>query len=168
MARLAQAALAVSRDDIREYRPGALDVEIAQAMLQGCISVPEIATAAGRTDSTIRHRLKDPIAFAWIADKVSSLIYTRIGQVDAALLAEACRGNVKAMELYYKRFGKLAELKIVAHGSLGDLSQYSDSDLDRTIAAELKQNPGLLEPSPSQSSTVVDVTPEEAPLETRT
>jgi hypothetical protein len=163
MAKLAAAALSVTRDELRTYDPRRIDIEIAQALLEGAISVPEIAENIGKGTETVRKVCKDPVAFAWICDKISQLIHTRIGLVDAALLRRATQGDVRAMDLYFKRFGKLADIKIIAHGSLGDLSQYSDSDLDATIASEIKQNPNLLESSPPQSSTVIDVTPEETP-----
>lgn len=164
MAKLASAALMVTKDCVRDHDPTPTDIAIAQAFLEGAISVPEISEATGKGDCHIRTRLKNPIAFAWIADKVSGLIHTRIGIVDAALLRKACQGDVRAMELYYKRYGKLAELKIVAHGKLGDLTSYSDEDLDRLLETEKKQNPHLLAPSapPSATEAVIDVTPEEA------
>lgn len=159
MARLAEAALTVRADDIREHSPTETDILIAQAMLQGNINIQEIAKATGRGDTSIRKCLSNPVSFAWVCQKVSELIFTRIGLVDAALLRKAVQGDARAIELFYKRFGKLAELKIVAHGTLGDLSKYSDADVDALIASEIARDPRL---STSQSSTI-DVTPESVP-----
>lgn len=162
MAKLASAALLVTKDDLRLYEPDELDIAIAQGFLAGHISVPEISEFCSRAECTVRKRLQNPTSFAWIAQQVSSLIHTRIGQVDAALLRKAVQGHVEAIKLFYQRFGKLADLKIVAHGNLGDLSNYSDADLDAAIQSAVKQDPNLQPPPSSpESSTVIDVTPQE-------
>lgn len=166
LARLAEAALHVDADSVRSHEPRSIDIDIAQALLQGAVSQVEIAEMIDCGTEKVRKALRNPVAFAWVCQQVSKLIYTRIGLVDAALLRKACSGDPRAIEIYYKRFGKLADIKIVAHGALGDLSQYSDADLDRTIASELKRDPALakaLSP-PQSSSSVVDVTPEEVAL----
>lgn len=159
MAELAEAALSVTPEELREYLPTDTDILIAQGMLLGHISIPELAKASARSDAAIRTRLQNPVGMAWICQQVSRLIHTRVGIVDAALLRKACQGDARAIEIFYKRFGRLADIKIVAHGTFGDLSKYSDADVDALIASEIARTP---QPSPSQSSTptVVDVTPE--------
>lgn len=165
MARLASAALSVRKEDIQTYEPEPIDIAIAQSFLEGAISIPELSDATRRAECAVRKKLKDPVAFAWIAHQVSALMPTRKGMVDAALFRKAVAGDVKAIELWYKRFGALTELKIIAHGNLGDLTTFTDKDLDSLIEAEVKTHPHLLPepPSPSERSapTVVDVTPTE-------
>jgi len=164
MARLAEAALSVPADELRDYLPTETDILIAQGMLQGNISVPELAKSSGVGTESVRLRLQNPVGMAWICQQVSRLIHTRIGIVDAALLRKACQGDARAIEVFYKRFGRLAEIKIVAHGTFGDLSRYSDADVDALIASEIARDPALPRSSVSQSSSseIVDVTPESA------
>lgn len=163
MGRLASAALKVTPEDVRSYAPDALDIAVAQALLEGAVSVPEISETSNRASDTIRKRLKDPVAFAWIAGEVSRVIYTRVGLVDAALLRKAVSGDTRAMDLFYRRFGKLVDLQIVAHGKLGDLSTYSDADLNNLVAAAMKQTPRQLPSaaSPPDSSDPPSPTPED-------
>lgn len=164
MSRLSAAALNVSSEDIRSYDPDGLDISVAQSMLEGAISVPEISEASGKGEAAVRKRLRDPIAFAWIAQQVSRLIQTRVGLVDAALLRKAVAGDVKAIDLFYRRYGKLVDLQIVAHGQLGDVSLYSDADLDALVAAAVKQDAHLL-PSSALSPSNSSVSPETSPTE---
>ncbi len=158
---IAERALNVTHEDIREYLPREIDLQVVQAMLGGAINYSEIGEMVHRSPQTVSKALRDPIACAWISNKVHQLVHTRIGLVDAAMLRAALSGNVRAAEVIYKRFGKLVSHSIVVHGTLGDLSKYTDADLEAQISSELKRHPDLT-PSPSQSSTI-DVTPDEEP-----
>lgn len=128
-------ALKVTPEQVRAHVPTVLDVEIAQALLQGAISVAEIARHTGNKDATILDALTDQVRAAWTFDQVHRLAGYRVGLVVSSLLRRAVGGDVKACELYLKLFGKLADLHIVAHAN-ADFSQFTDEDLRAQIRAE--------------------------------
>ena len=131
----ALAALQVTPDQMRSYVPTILDVEIAQALLQGHISVAEVARFAKKDDATVLAALTDQVRAAWCFDKVHQLAGLRVGLVVSSLLRKAVSGDVRACELYLKLFGKLADLHVVAHTD-ADFSQFTDADLKAQIRAE--------------------------------
>ncbi len=161
--RIQQRSLEVTADDLHLYEPRDIDCEMVQAMLGGAINFKEIAEIINRAETTVSNALRDAVACAWIAKKVNALVHTRIGLVDAAILRKALSGDVRAAECIYKRFGAMVNKSIVLTGDLGDLSRFTDADLEAITASELKRHPDLTGAlSPSDRSP----TPPEEPSET--
>ena len=134
----ALAALEVTPEKVRTYEPTILDVGIVQALLQGCTTTAKIAEFTDRKDATVLDALTDAVRAAWCFQQVSLLAGTRVGLVTASLLRKAVAGDTKAIELFLKLYGKLADLHVVAHTD-ADFSHFTDDDLKAHIRAEAAQ-----------------------------
>jgi hypothetical protein len=129
----------VDPGELRSYRPAELDVYIAEAMLTGATSFKEIAAniseACGETvgAQVVSKRLRDPLPCAWACQQVHRSIGHRLGMIDAAMVRRAMGGDVRAADLIYKRYGKMANvnINISAQGPGIDYEQLSDEQLER-------------------------------------
>lgn len=144
LARVATRALAVDPEELRSYQPSELDVYIAEALLTGSTTYKEIAAditaACGETVSApvVGRRLRDPLACAWACRAVHNAIHHRLGMIDAAMVRRAMAGDVRAADLIYKRYGKMASINISVNAQAGeiDLTKLSDEQLSRLAAHE--------------------------------
>lgn len=136
LTRIGQRALVCSPEDIRAYAPTPLDLKIAESMLGGCLLFKDIGEAIGINPDTVGRALKNPVRCGWISQAVHGMIRHRLGMVDAALMQRALSGDVRAIELAYKRFDQLT--KRSAHLNINldfDPSKLPEEELDLIIAA---------------------------------
>jgi DNA-binding transcriptional ArsR family regulator len=160
MKRLAERSLEVAPEDIRDYCPREIDYEIAEVMASGvCGSFTEIAEALKKSPSTVAAALRDPLSCAWISDQVHRSVYYRKGLVDASLVRRALQGDVRAIELYYKMYGKLITKSVTAHISFGDVTKFTDEQIDKLVEAEAARDMGSSPHSADRS--IIDVEPAE-------
>jgi DNA-binding transcriptional ArsR family regulator len=159
MRRLAERSLEIAPEDVRDYNPREIDYEIAEVMAAGVSgSFAAIAEALEKSPGVVSQALRDPLSCAWIADQVHRTVHYRKGLVDASLVRRALQGDVRAIELYYKMYGKLIEKKVHAHVSFGDVTKFTDADLDRLVEAEARRDVSSDRPA---EGSVIDVTPAE-------
>jgi hypothetical protein len=138
LARIAARALDVEEDEIRAYCPTELDLQIAESMVGGVVTYAEIASNVGCDPSHVSRVLQNPVRCGWLSQQLHRIVHKRIGLVDNALLLRALNGDVRAIKLYYERFGEITHRSVVLTGRLDfnprDLSQ---EDLDAIIASEV-------------------------------
>lgn len=138
LTKLAQRALDVDDDEIRAYGPTEMDLQMAEAMLSGCITFTQIAEQMGVDPSTVSRAMRNPVRCGWLSAQLQRIVSKRIGLVDAALMARALSGDVRAIKLFYERHGELIHRSHVTTSRLDfDPAQLSDADLDIIIASEV-------------------------------
>lgn len=124
--------------------PVSMDIQLAEAMLQGATSISDIADLLGEKIDTIRDALRNPVAVAWISSQVAAQIQNRLGLVDAAVAREAAAGSIPAAKLLYERYGKFQQVhrsEVLIHRGL-DYSKLSDTDLDEVLKERLRAHQG--------------------------
>jgi hypothetical protein len=137
LSKIAERALTATPEQIRAYIPTEMTMQIAEAMLGGEITYGDIARSVGVCSDTIGKAMKDPVACAWISEKVHQAISTRLGLIDAALMNRAVAGDVRAAELIFKRYDKLVSrsMNLNLSGAV-NFDKMSDDDLARILDAE--------------------------------
>jgi len=137
LARMAERALVADEDEIRSYNPAEIDLQIAESLMSGVVTFKDIAANIGCDAAHVSRAMKDPVRCGWICEQLHRVVHRRIGLVDNALLLRALSGDVRAMDLYYKRFGEMKQRNVHIHGHIGlDPSKLTDADLDAVIASE--------------------------------
>jgi hypothetical protein len=137
LTKLAQRSLDVDDDEIRTYAPTEMDLQMAEAMISGCITFTQIAEQIGADPSTVSRAMRHPVRCGWLSSQLQRIVAKRIGLVDAALVARALSGDVRAIKLYYERFGELVHRSHITTTRLDfDPSKLSDEDLDIIIRSE--------------------------------
>ena len=135
--KMAARSLDVDDDDIRGYMPTELDLQIAEAMVQGQNSFKDIAEHIGCDPANISRVMKDPTRCAWLAKQLHRIVSKRMGLVDLALMQQALGGNIAAIKLYYERFGELIHRSQVTVARIDfDPSKLTDADLDTILRSE--------------------------------
>jgi hypothetical protein len=138
--RVAERALQVSDEELSAYLPREIDVRIAEAFLSGATNFQGVAEQLELTPPTISKVLRDPLPCAWIAQKIRSLVVSRLGLVDAAMLGRALGGNTNAARLLYDRFDGMGKQTAVDIGEINiNYGQYTDQDLDAMIKSRKNQ-----------------------------
>ncbi|MEE8386740.1 MAG: phBC6A51 family helix-turn-helix protein [Dehalococcoidia bacterium] len=137
LTKLAQRSLDVDDDEIRTYEPTEMDLQMAEAMIGGCRTFTEIAEQIGMDPSGVSRAMKDPVRCGWLSSQLQRIVAKRIGLVDSALMGKALSGDVRAIKLYYERFGELVHRSHITTSRLDfDVTKLSDGDLDTIIAGE--------------------------------
>lgn len=162
---MAQRSLDVAPDDLRAFQPCELDLEIAEAMLAGCILQQDIADHCRVHPSTVSKRLRDPVLCAWLSETVHRQIQHRLGLVDAAIFNRACGGDVRAADLLYKRFDQMTHRSVHVHLNTSidfDPTTLSDDELDAHLRAYgSAKDVEFREVPPNGGSTKSDSEPED-------
>lgn len=107
----------------------------------------EIAEAVGISERTI-YRWREKEEYANLLEELSDRIMkTFISDVDRAVMKSVKNGSVKAMELAYKRSGKLVDKKEVTSEVDVNLSTVGEKSNEELLAelAELEKKAGLSE-----------------------
>lgn len=135
-------AAAVSEREVAGYRPFKRDLRIAEALLNGAVTCTEIAAKVGIHAEKVRQALRNPVRAAWLSRQLGAHFLHRLCQVDAALFNRALTGDVRALDLYYRRFAVFgAPVVHHEHSHLHvDVSGLSDEDLDKTISEKLRRH----------------------------
>lgn len=135
-------AIDVSEEELKAYVPDEKDIEMAQAVLGGALNGQTLARALGISAPAVSARLKDPVRCAWLSRELSSQIKNSIGLIQASLLERALNGNVSAARLLLERYDDIGKSQVNKHlhlhGSLGDISNLTDADLERVVQAEIE------------------------------
>jgi hypothetical protein len=138
LSRIATRALDVEEDEIRSYCPTELDLKIAESMVGGVVTYAEIASNVGCDPSHVSRVLQNPVRCGWLSQQLHRIVHKRIGLVDNALLLRALAGDVRAIKLYYERFGEITHRSVVLTGRLDfNPRDLDDKDLDAIIASEV-------------------------------
>ena len=142
LTRLAERSLDVSDEEVRLYQPTELDLQLAEAFMGGARTFKEVAEQLSLHPATVSAAMKDPVRCAWLSGQLHRIVAKRIGMVDTALYLRAMSGDVRAMDLYYRRHGEIVTrtMNIHAHGRLEfDPSQLTDEQLQKMVASEAKK-----------------------------
>jgi hypothetical protein len=134
--------LEVDPREVDRFVPRELEVQIAEAFLAGYVTYRGIAKMLDCSESHVKSVLKNPTMCAWISQTVHRNIQHRLGLVDAAMLQRAMCGDVRAADLLYKRYGKMANvnLNLNANVSGTDFSKMNDEDLAAMVKAAQKED----------------------------
>jgi hypothetical protein len=155
LARIAERGMTISEEEIRMFQPGETELLISEAMLGGALTFKEIAESIKRSPALVSEKLKDGVFCAWCARAVHQQIHTRLGMLDAAMYRRALGGDVRAYEALMKRYGKSADLKVVAHIGSENFDLMSDSALNALLERHKK---GIID-VPEKSRDVRDEAP---------
>lgn len=128
--KISERALTASQDEISQYQPRELDLQICEAMLTGCMSFREIGEAIDVSAATVSKQMKDPLVCAWVSRHLNNQVATRLGLIDVSMLNRAINGNVAAAKLLFERYGKLINRNINVNVSGVDFNKMTDDDLD--------------------------------------
>jgi len=128
-------SLMVQGQDLANFRWDPADLKVAQAMLAGANTVPDLAVETGIKPTQLRHRLLDPVRCAWLSKQLETCVGDRLGQVMAAVYNRALRsGDPQAASLLLKQYGKFApEQKEVKVTHTMDLSGMTEEQIDQLI-----------------------------------
>lgn len=142
LAQIAKRGLEVDPREVERYVPRELDIQIAEAFLAGYVTYRGIAQMVGCSEGHVKTVLKSPIMCAWISQTVHRNIQHRLGLVDAAMLQRAMCGDVRAADLLYKRYGKMANVNLNLNATVGisDFSKMTDDDLNAMVDAAKKED----------------------------
>lgn len=141
LARISQRSLLASEEQIRSFIPREIDLAIAEAYLSGCITFKEVAESIGVCASTVSDVLKDPVVCAWVSRHIHASAANRLGMVDAAMLKRALSGDVRAADLFYRRYGEMVHRSFAVNVSAAyDVTKLSDKDLDAILAAQAHES----------------------------
>jgi DNA-binding transcriptional regulator LsrR (DeoR family) len=135
--KVAERSIVATDQEIREYIPTELCVQIAESMLSGQLTQEAIAKQIGVQPATVGRAMRNPIFCGWVSTTIHRNVRHRIGMVDAALTNRALGGDVRAMELFYKRFGKLVQRAEVIHSQGYDYAKMTDADLEAMAKTDL-------------------------------
>lgn len=138
-------ARAAEVDDraIENYRPRKFDYQIAEALLSGAVSGPEIAMHLGLAEpDAVWAALREPVRAAWISRQLTHHFQHRLAFVDAALFKKAIAGNVNAIKLYLQRhafLGKESSGQQHQHVHFHETRGLSNDDLDKIIREKARR-----------------------------
>ena len=128
-------ALDVAEQDVELFRFDPLDIKLAQAMLSGANTVPDLAAEIGAKPIQVRDRLLDPVRCAWISKQLEKVVGDRLGQVMAAVYNRAVRsGDPQAASLLMKKYNRFKPQEHHHKHLHMDLSAYDDEMLDKLIS----------------------------------
>lgn len=105
----------------------------------------QIAEEVGVSERTL-YRWREKEEFAQLLEELSDRIMkTFVSEVDKAVMKSVKNGSVKAMELAYKRSGKLKDVKEVTSEVDVNVSSVGDKSNEEIMAelAELEKKVGL-------------------------
>jgi hypothetical protein len=115
------------------YVPNALDIQIAEAILNGAISFVDIGAQLEAKPATISKYMEDPVVVGWIGREIQQHIEKRLFLVSASMFQRAIAGDVSAAKLILERFGQLVHRsESIVHKGM-DLQRLSDEELDRAL-----------------------------------
>ncbi|MEE8522147.1 MAG: hypothetical protein V3S83_12370 [Gemmatimonadota bacterium] len=139
MTKLAVRSLQADPEAVRAYHPLEIDLRIAESLLGGKYFQKDIASDLEVSKTAVREVFADPVRCAWISQQITVIARHRMGMVDAALMNKALAGDVRAMQLYFKRHDQLVDRHHHTISKSGiDLAQYTDDEL-ATIARHYEQ-----------------------------
>ncbi len=132
--RISERSLKVDPRHVDAYQPKEFDIQVAEAMLAGCITFQSIAEQLEMSSVTVGNHMKDPLRCAWISRAIHGNVQHRLGMVDAAMLNRAMAGDVRAADLLYKRYGEMINRSVNVNIGAGmDFAQFDDKDLDAFV-----------------------------------
>lgn len=142
LAQIAKRGLEVDPREVERYVPRELDIQIAEAFLAGYVTYRGISQMVGCSEGHVKTVLKSPVMCAWISQTVHRNIQHRLGLVDAAMLQRAMCGDVRAADMLYKRYGKMANVNLNLNATVGvsDFSKMTDDDLNAMVDAAKKED----------------------------
>jgi AcrR family transcriptional regulator len=109
------------------------------------MTLVQIAETVGVSDRTL-YRWREKEEFAQLIEELSDRIMkTFISEVDKAVMKSVKNGSVKAMELAYKRSGKLVDKKEISSEvdvNVASVGEKSNEELMKELA-EMEKKAGL-------------------------
>ena len=140
----------VTPQEIAAYVPTELDFHLGEALVGGHLTLTELANACGVPPTTIREALASPVRMAYLSGVVQAHFQHRLAMVDAALFQRAMAGDIRAIQLFLERHGKLSKhIQVNHHYSGGvDLKTVSDEELRKLISDVDSRLPKPLQSQP--------------------
>lgn len=132
LAKTFERALQISPEAVKEYQPTEADLGILESMLSGAVNQVEIVNFTGLSPEVVKGVLRDNFACAWLSFNLHTLIRTRLGLVDAAVMNRALHGDISAAKLLYQRYNEMIERHV-------HLTQRMDFDPTHLSDEELQQ-----------------------------
>lgn len=135
-------AIEVTPGQIAAFPADHIDVELAQACLEGYTTPRRIAEELQLPVKQVRERMLDPVRCGWLSQRIGQLVELRLMSVLGALYARAIRtGEPAAVKLLLDRFGKmLAKPKEHRHlHAHVDLTALSNDQLQRYIDQRMRE-----------------------------
>jgi len=137
-------ALGVTDRALEQFEPPPDVIAVGEGFLAGHASVQGIATYAGIDQARVKAVLNDALAMQWISRRTEALFKSRAAVVDTALYLRAAAGDIRAIELFYKRMKLLEEaakkVEVQYSGSV-NLTALSDDDLRRLLHEKVRTLP---------------------------
>lgn len=137
-------ALGVTERDLETFVPNEHHLKVGEAFLAGHSALGPICTYSGLTEDEVKAVLNDCCAMQWISRRTEALFKSRVAVIDCALYLRAAAGDLRAMELFYKRMRLLEEatkrVEVSYSGGI-NLTAVSDDELARIVADKTKLLP---------------------------
>jgi hypothetical protein len=137
-------ALGVTERDLETFQPNEHHLKVGEAFLAGHSSMDAICTYTGLERDEVREVLNSSIAMQWISRRTEALFRSRVAIIDCSLYLRAAAGDMRAIELYYKRMKLLEEAtkKVEVNYSGGiNLTAVTDDELARIVHDKTKLLP---------------------------
>jgi hypothetical protein len=137
-------AMGVTDRALEQYQPPDDVLRVGEGFLAGHSGHRAIAVYAGLTEDRVKAVLNDALAMQWISRRTEVLFRSRAAVIDTALYLRAASGDIRAIELFYKRMKLLEEStkKVDIHYSGGvNLTSLSDKDLQQLVREKARTLP---------------------------
>lgn len=137
-------ALGVTERDLETFVPNEHHLKVGEAFLAGHSALGPICTYSGLKEDEVKAVLNDCCAMQWISRRTEALFRSRVAVIDCALYLRAAAGDMRAMELFYRRMRLLEEAtkKVEINYSGGvNLTALSDADLSRLVQEKARTLP---------------------------
>lgn len=129
-------ALGVTDREVELYKPTEDVLKVGAAFLAGHSSIGAIKTYTGLESAQVRAVFDSAVAMQWVSRRTEALFRSRAAVIDTALYLRAAAGDLKAIELFYKRMKLLEEstkrVEINYSGGV-NLTAVSDDELARIV-----------------------------------
>ena len=143
MQRVQQRALVADVRDVDRFVFDEVDARIAEGLMRGCRTIPELSDELSIPMTEVQKRLYDPVRCGWISRELRAAVQDRLGNVLASVHNRAvATGDPAAARLLLEQYGELG------CGKSADTAQnhlhlhfekMTDGDLNTKIAELLKK-----------------------------